>query len=103
VKLRFPMCGVEAGIAGNHIRLAAEALLVHPDRGNQQKSIVDVLLLPSASRLLDLNLAQRGEGAEAPGGCEGQMKGDSQVRWQICQAGVRGRKQKYPRSARGDG
>jgi hypothetical protein len=73
MKLGFPLCGVEAGIAGNHIRHAAEALLVHLDRGNQQNSIVDALPISSASQcpLLGLNLAQRGEGAADPGGCEG--------------------------------
>ena len=73
MKLGIPLCGVETGIAGNHIRHAAEALPVPPPpiEACQPKSIVDVLLLSSASRLLGLNLAQQDEGAADPGGCKG--------------------------------
>ena len=72
MKLGFPLCGVETGIAGNHIRHAAEALPVPPPiEACQPKSIVDVLLVLSASPLLGLHLAQQDEGAADPGGCKG--------------------------------
>src|ERR1035438_3564823 len=45
LNLGFSLCGVEAGITGDHCRNAVKALLVHFHRGDQQIFIVGPLLI----------------------------------------------------------